>query len=441
MIFKTKPTIWDLKFHGNVAWNRCVVPPFIQLLVFLIFLNVVPACKTNPGQLSEETKTYPITIDVLDASKDFREFPLSRLIQDVDIISFESTPESYFSMFTSLDVSDHYFLIASEKEDNVLLFNREGKFIRTIGRKGRGPGEYLHPHYAGIDPKEQYVIVIDEMTRIILKYSVEGTLMAQSFFDRKCKTKANFQPVFIDDSHFAVSFERPLAPTEDFSSIAVFNQDLQMVRQVLMKPNNDSLCLTNLSNQRIIRSDRSLMFWERFVDTLYSFSLQSQPKALYYFNLGGTGQTLNFLTGREVFKTGFDFNLIIGPVDLPDYFIFIFCSNDRLQPMILDKKTNEAFAVQRSRNCIEAEAGPEIISVWENDVFGIPQIILSSYYPEFGFITSPMYIEDVWPLDKSCLKNLNVLKPDKRDQVIQYLDSYTGAENPLLLLLHVKQKR
>jgi hypothetical protein len=47
------------------------------------------------------------------------------------------------------------------KDICVKVYGRSGAFLRTIGRKGEGPGEYTRPYGIAIDKKNQYLIVQD----------------------------------------------------------------------------------------------------------------------------------------------------------------------------------------------------------------------------------------------------------------------------------------
>src|SRR4051812_22389282 len=60
-------------------------------------------------------------------------------------------PEGEFLTITDAAVGrDGRLIVADEKTPIVRLFAPTGKFLRTIGGKGRGPGEYLLPRGVAI---------------------------------------------------------------------------------------------------------------------------------------------------------------------------------------------------------------------------------------------------------------------------------------------------
>jgi len=83
--------------------------------------------------------------ELLEIPIDFRQndlLSLSEIAEEITAIELELTDESLLS-------SDFQKIILSKNEvfigrmDKIYVFGKEGKFIRTIGSKGQGPGEYL----------------------------------------------------------------------------------------------------------------------------------------------------------------------------------------------------------------------------------------------------------------------------------------------------------
>lgn len=59
------------------------------------------------------------------------------------------------------------------KVRQVLVFNQEGKFLKRIGKKGQGPGEFIHPLAMGID-KHGKILISDQRVRRINKFDKDG---------------------------------------------------------------------------------------------------------------------------------------------------------------------------------------------------------------------------------------------------------------------------
>ena len=69
--------------------------------------------------------------------------------------------------------SKNNIYISDRKEKLIYLFNEEGKFLKKIGRTGRGPGEFIRPCSIYIDPKD-IIYVLDESQRRVEIFDSEA---------------------------------------------------------------------------------------------------------------------------------------------------------------------------------------------------------------------------------------------------------------------------
>ena len=105
------------------------------LISIFFFLQFVWNCSNK----NEQTKNTPFHTD-LDNCKLSIDLKLSDLIEDYRLVPLETTNESLLGEFRNIiNSSGDYILIADR--NNVYKFSREGRFINTILKNGRGPGE------------------------------------------------------------------------------------------------------------------------------------------------------------------------------------------------------------------------------------------------------------------------------------------------------------
>jgi len=72
--------------------------------------------------------------------------------------------------------------VVSRDENNITVFDRDGKYVRTVGRKGQGPGEFQSPYNIAIKDNEMHVFqrsgslvqVLDLQGKYIRKITVPG---------------------------------------------------------------------------------------------------------------------------------------------------------------------------------------------------------------------------------------------------------------------------
>jgi len=73
---------------------------------------------------------------------------------------------------------DGNIYILDRKAIHIKVFDSRGKFVRTIGKKGQGPGEFENPSGIRITPQKE-ILVCDPRSRRVLFFSVDGQFLRQ----------------------------------------------------------------------------------------------------------------------------------------------------------------------------------------------------------------------------------------------------------------------
>lgn len=103
--------------------------------------------------------------------------PADLIIDEVSAVTLEASSEApILGQITSLYESGNSYLIISER--TVYEYGKDGHFVRRIGAKGRGPGEYLNPRGIGVSGGRLYVF--DYNTQNILTYGEDGSFIGSS---------------------------------------------------------------------------------------------------------------------------------------------------------------------------------------------------------------------------------------------------------------------
>ena len=90
-----------------------------------------------------------------------------RLVEELRIGSMDAVGPELFGQLRSIDVDDAgriYVLEAHAQE--VRVFDRDGRHVRSIGRKGGGPGEFAEPALAEIGPHGDLWVVDPDNNRV-----------------------------------------------------------------------------------------------------------------------------------------------------------------------------------------------------------------------------------------------------------------------------------
>jgi hypothetical protein len=117
--------------------NKSLANIFFLVLLFVFMVS----CQSRPAtkeSFPDETKVYMVSLEnTFDKTHSVQ---LSTIGSEIEYIPLETNRKSVLSKITKIALSEPY-LFVTDKE-RLHQFNREGRFIRQIGSKGRGPGEY-----------------------------------------------------------------------------------------------------------------------------------------------------------------------------------------------------------------------------------------------------------------------------------------------------------
>jgi hypothetical protein len=141
-----------------------------------------------------------ITSEALPISVEFSEEDVllfSDFVDSLHTIRLESTTQSILGNIIRVSrVNTHSYLILERvaTEVRLLLFSNEGKFIRSIGQIGRGPGEYVTITAYAYDDATETVHIYDQTQMSFYKYKLSGD------FIEKLDTKLVFEDFTITET-------------------------------------------------------------------------------------------------------------------------------------------------------------------------------------------------------------------------------------------------
>jgi hypothetical protein len=89
------------------------------------------------------------------------------------VIKLETTDVSTIGYMRQVRYVGGRLIVLDDIQMSVMLFDDQGNFLRAIGRRGKGPGEYSEPTNVYIHGSE--IVVVDTAESQILFYNFDGT--------------------------------------------------------------------------------------------------------------------------------------------------------------------------------------------------------------------------------------------------------------------------
>ena len=135
----------------------------MKYIYILFILSIISCSKDNDKNIIlKEIKFDDIQVSFKD-SIEFKFIPL------------ETTNECLIGIAEGIQVvDDRIFILEGKQKEKLFVFNLNGKFITSIGRKGQGAGGYNRIFSFDIDPEERSIIISDMYAEKLLFYDLDS---------------------------------------------------------------------------------------------------------------------------------------------------------------------------------------------------------------------------------------------------------------------------
>ena len=192
----------DLERPESFVYMKCIFVLFI--------ISLIISCNRKPERLpiTETNRNDSLYVIDLDSTEKLNEISISSFFSKVELIILETTDESIIGEVSDFQVFDDYFYILDCRHERQLkVFDREGKYIRSIGNLGRGPGEYSSLSSFTIDAENKEILLLCDGGKTINKYDMNGIPVSKILINKMTFLYTDFIRV-LDDKIFANTFYR-----------------------------------------------------------------------------------------------------------------------------------------------------------------------------------------------------------------------------------------
>ena len=138
-------------------------------LFFVLSSILFVGCSTRSGENVSEI----YTIDFEQGFDTEQQMFVSEIADSVEYIELKTPDDIVITRIWNIIQIDDYLIIAARL--NAYLFHKNGHFIRQIGARGQGPGEYNSGGTIEVDRKRKEIVIAD--TRQFLFYDLEGNFL------------------------------------------------------------------------------------------------------------------------------------------------------------------------------------------------------------------------------------------------------------------------
>ena len=183
-----------------------VKPNFMRNIgIILFFACILLSCKHSSDI---------VDCRVLNANLRNGSSSLDDVFERVEVVPLETTDSSLVVYPLEMKEYKDILYLFDIHTGNLLSFNAQGKFIRKIGGKGHGPGEYTHLASISIDEKNGILRLLEPWGSC-LNYTLEGKFIEKIIFPSSIP---NYQTIYHIDGYI-ITWTIPFNSKSDCISI------------------------------------------------------------------------------------------------------------------------------------------------------------------------------------------------------------------------------
>jgi len=282
--------------------------------------------------------------DLLEIPVDFNQNSpvfLSEIAENVTSIKFELTDESIINpeRIKRIVISEKYIFVGCI--DKILLFNKHGKFIRCIGSKGQGPGEYRYIRNLVIDETNERLFV--SAWHKIICYDFQGILLNETHLIQETESIVDVN--YINNELLIIGYQMGREDANglfNHSAIYRLNNEFQIVDScTIFKIYGNPAFSSTDSEDFILYSDSTVYLYYPYFskrlskgilrDTLYRFeNNQLVPELkLKFKNDGIDGEGNLFIGLRHVYRSSR--YIFAWYLNYKDDYIYFFCYDTKTE--------------------------------------------------------------------------------------------------------------
>lgn len=394
----------------------------ILILIYTLLLFNLEGCQIKDRKEYHNKSILSYIADFSGAIEHKKRLLLTEITQSIKYVQLETTQESQLNRISKIIASDSCFYISDQEK--LLKFSYNGKFIRQIGKIGRGPGEYASVADFEIDNISKLIYLSDDQAWGFLIYDTEGT------FIKKIEPQSGgSQFLLLGEDKIALYTTDYLFPSDTIIHDLLIT-DLNLNPKIKFQNHYIQKGKWTIARAPLYIFDKRLYFKENFNDTLYR--LNNNKLEPYSIITLGEHQINPPLNLSELIKSSNEVSNKLRIYDIVESKRYLFTHlkyGYRFKPnnslyVLYDKDKNLSTALNDEGFFNNIDQG---VPFWPKFVFN--EDIFIDYRDAFSF-KSEIQTNGSQTLSQEGNKSINLK---------QLADNIKETDNPILIFVKLKQ--
>lgn len=315
----------------------CLILPIV--FIFLLSNSGCFSPEFEEVPISSISEDKPVHLEI-DDSVEHYQYDLSAVFDSVSFVRLSSDSSALVSFISQVLVKDSLiFVVDCFTTSSVKRFSMTGTYLGDVGRKGRGPGEYVQPTFVEI--KDNEVIVWDQYTQRLTYYDLAGRYMKHLDINRFSLKFRQFDSNRIMFNSVNSDNQAPIRDYTLFVCDSLSNLVSRGMRR--KKETYDSMWYFH----NFFSKDDSLFYHPVYCDTIYSILPDYTAKASYYIDFGEKAVPERLRSGKhrkelQQEQSGTRFSFLLGDFYLmDDYLLFKYTIQHKEYTGLYSSRTNK----------------------------------------------------------------------------------------------------
>lgn len=198
----------------------------LSIIIIICISALLSGCRRDSTRWGGKIEKTNGIVVVQNPSAPIKHNAVLTLIEELSIGREVGEEVNLFSDISGFDVdSEGNIYVINRPDANVCVFDMNGLFIKTIGRKGQGPGEMQMPVFLQIGADRE-ILVVDYSGRRVLYFSMDGT------FERQQPILQYFLPIMRDSKGNFIGRESFAPPPLGGSVIRAYDADFRPLFEI-----------------------------------------------------------------------------------------------------------------------------------------------------------------------------------------------------------------
>lgn len=386
----------------------------------LIFFILLAHCSIQSFSQLNKAESQISIVNLAEGFNNNQKIPLSKIANFIKYIPLETTNDNYISQIKKIVIEKNCILVLDEKANKLLLFNLDGHYQCSIGREGKGPGEYVRITNIEVSPSRNLIYIFDVASAKILTYNFEG-----EFMGNLRHPLLGYWVTLLDDKYF-VYFDpaRSYRYAGGFYKAIITDLNGKIVKKFLRQSQSkEEKFKSPCSMQSYAYSyNNSSFYWEVTSDTIFQVTETLEFFPSRYVNQGPMSLPKSKMyEARYVMEKFSEHSTILTIFETEKFFFARGITNFQPAALLYFKDSKECYNASNSRGFLI------------NDLDNGP-----GFWP-IGKINDHSIYSAIDPIDlKDIVSNNKEMQITNSEVILKMANSLQEIDNPIIVILELK---